>query len=314
MDGFHKNDGVIVLGATNRKQDLDKALLRPGRFDVQVEVPAPDVKGRIELLKFYLKSVAAGDDIDVIKMAKGTTGFTGADIKNVVNQAALRAAIDRSECVNHEHLEIARDKLLMGPERKSRLSDDKVNRVTAYHEGGHTIVAYCTKHSHPLHKVTIMPRAGSLGHTAYIPEDDQYSQSRAQMMAQLDTLMGGRAAEALVFGEEMVTSGASNDLERATDLATAMVKAYGMSERVGLRTFEERSQYGGQDYAPSTREAIDAEINRLLSESYARAVAILKTHEKQHHALADALLLHETLSADDVACVMQGRPIDRDVV
>jgi len=314
MDGFHKNDGVIVLGATNRKQDLDKALLRPGRFDVQVEVPAPDVKGRVELLKFYLKSVAAGDDIDVTKMAKGTTGFTGADIKNVVNQAALRAAIDRSECVNHEHLEIARDKLLMGPERKSRLIDEKVNRVTAYHEGGHTIVAYCTKHSHPLHKVTIMPRAGSLGHTAYIPEDDQYSQSRAQMMAQLDTLMGGRAAEALVFGEEMVTSGASNDLERATDLASAMVKAYGMSERVGLRTFEERSQYGGQDYAPSTREAIDAEINRLLSESYARAVAILKTHEKQHHALADALLLHETLSADDVGCVMQGKPIDRDVV
>jgi len=315
MDGFHKNDGVIVLGATNRKQDLDRALLRPGRFDVQVEVPAPDVKGRAELLNFYLKAVAAGDDIDVAKMAKGTTGFTGADIKNVVNQAALRAAIDQSEFVSHEHLEVARDKLIMGPERKSRLLDEKVNRVTAAHEGGHTVVAYFTEHAYPLHKVTIMPRAGSLGHTAYIPEDDQYSTSRAQMLAQMDTLMGGRAAEALCFGEEMVTSGASNDLERATQIATAMVKAYGMSERVGMRTFEERNEQGGAaEYAATTRECIDGEINRLIKESYERAVAILRTHRKEHQALSDALLTHETLNADEIAAVMQGRLLDKPVL
>jgi ATP-dependent metalloprotease len=283
MDGFHQNEGVIVLGATNRRDDLDQALLRPGRFDVEVVVPTPDFCGRKEIFELYLGKVTS-KNIDIDQLARGTTGFTGADIENMVNQAALRAAIDGADSVNMKHLESARDKVLMGPERKSRLPDEEANKITAYHEGGHAIVAYYTKESHPLHKVTIMPRGPSLGHTAYIPEKERYHITKTQLLAMMDTMMGGRAAEELIFGTEKITSGASSDLKQATSIASHMVKDWGMSEKVGLRTIEGPKGMMAQNETLSaqTIDTIDAEIKKILSDSYERAKVILKLHAKEH--------------------------------
>lgn len=314
MDGFHKNEGVIVLGATNRRDDLDKALLRPGRFDVEVQVPIPDLAGREEIFEYYLGKVKIGDDVDRKVLSRGTTGFTGADIKNVTNQAALRAAADQVDAVSMKHLEAARDKVLMGPEKKSRIPDEEANLITAYHEGGHALVAYYTKDSHPLHKVTIIPRGPSLGHTAYIPAKEQYHLTRSQMLASMDSLMGGRAAEELIFGPELITSGASSDLKQATSIATHMVKDLGMSDIVGLRTFEDNSSQlisTGDSLGHSTKEAIDTEIKKLLQESYERAKAILKAHSKEHKALAEALMKYETLDADDIKAILNGRPVPK---
>ncbi|XP_017839810.1 ATP-dependent zinc metalloprotease YME1L isoform X2 [Drosophila busckii] len=304
MDGFHQNAGVIVLGATNRRDDLDQALLRPGRFDVEVVVSTPDFTGRKEILSLYLEKILH-DDVDLDMLARGTSGFTGADLENMINQAALRAAIDGAETVNMKHLETARDKVLMGPERKARLPDEEANTITAYHEGGHAIVAFYTKESHPLHKVTIMPRGPSLGHTAYIPEKERYHVTKAQLLAMMDTMMGGRAAEEIIFGIEKITSGASSDLKQATAIATHMVKDWGMSEKVGLRTIEAPKGLGASEtLGPNTIEAVDAEIKRILSDSYERAKAILKKHTKEHKALAEALLKYETLDADDIKAIL----------
>lgn len=316
MDGFHKNEGVIVLGATNRRDDLDKALLRPGRFDVEVQVPIPDLAGRKEIFEYYLGKIKMGDDVDKTVLSRGTTGFTGADIKNVTNQAALRAAADQVDSVSMKHLEAARDKVLMGPEKKSRIPDEEANLVTAYHEGGHTLVAYYTKDSQSLHKVTIIPRGPSLGHTAYIPAKEQYHMTRSQMLATMDSLMGGRAAEELIFGNDLLTSGSSSDLKQATSIATHMVKDLGMSDRVGLRTFEDNTGQlinTGDSLGQSTKEAIDMEIKRLLQESYERAKAILKSHSREHKALADALMKYETLDADDIKAILDGRPVAKDL-
>ncbi|EDV56714.1 ATP-dependent zinc metalloprotease YME1 homolog isoform X3 [Drosophila erecta] len=304
MDGFHQNAGVIVLGATNRRDDLDQALLRPGRFDVEVMVSTPDFTGRKEILSLYLTKILH-DEIDLDMLARGTSGFTGADLENMINQAALRAAIDGAETVSMKHLETARDKVLMGPERKARLPDEEANTITAYHEGGHAIVAFYTKESHPLHKVTIMPRGPSLGHTAYIPEKERYHVTKAQLLAMMDTMMGGRAAEELVFGTDKITSGASSDLKQATSIATHMVRDWGMSDKVGLRTIEASKGLGtGDTLGPNTIEAVDAEIKRILSDSYERAKAILRKHTKEHKALAEALLKYETLDADDIKAIL----------
>uniref|UniRef100_A0A6M2DH48 Putative atp-dependent zinc metalloprotease yme1 protein isoform x2 n=1 Tax=Xenopsylla cheopis TaxID=163159 RepID=A0A6M2DH48_XENCH len=313
MDGFHQNEGVIVLGATNRRDDLDQALLRPGRFDVEVSVPTPDYIGRKEILILYLGRVLC-KDIDIELLARGTTGFTGADLENMVNQAALRAAIDGAETVNMKHLESARDKVLMGPERKARLPDEEANRITAYHEGGHAIVAYYTKESHPLHKVTIIPRGPSLGHTAYIPEKERYHVTKAQLLAMMDTMMGGRAAEELIFGPDKVTSGASSDLKQATSIAAHMVKDWGMSEKVGLRTLNNDKPVGPnggmEQLGPHTYEQVDLEIKRIMSESYERAKSILRAHAREHKAIADALLKYETLDADDIKAIMTGERVN----
>lgn len=306
MDGFHQNEGVIVLGATNRRDDLDQALLRPGRFDVEVVVPTPDFCGRKEILNLYLAKVLH-EDIDIDMLARGTTGFTGADLENMINQAALRAAIDGADNVTMKHLEAARDKVLMGPERKSRLPDEEANKITAYHEGGHAIVAYFTKEAHPLHKVTIMPRGPSLGHTAYIPEKERYHVTKAQLLAMMDTMMGGRAAEELIFGPDKITSGASSDLKQATSIASHMVKDWGMSEKVGLRTIEgAKGLVPSENLGPNTVEAVDAEIKKILNDSYERAKSILKAHAKEHKALAEALLKYETLDAEDIKAIMSG--------
>ncbi|KAG8222991.1 hypothetical protein J437_LFUL000699 [Ladona fulva] len=270
MDGFHQNEGVIVLGATNRRDDLDKALLRPGRFDVEVQVPTPDFTGRKEILALYLGKVITCPDVDISLLARGTTGFTGADLENVVNQAALKAAMDGATSVSMSHLENARDKVLMGPERRSRIPDEEANQITAYHEGGHAIVAYYTKEAHPLHKVTIIPRGPSLGHTAYIPEKERYHITKSQLMAMMDTMMGGRAAEELIFGPDKITSGASSDLKQATSIATHMVKQWGMSEKAGLRTIDDSNKnfVAVNDLSPSTSELLDAEIKRILQVMY----------------------------------------------
>lgn len=232
MDGFRQNEGVIVLGATNRRDDLDKALIRPGRFDVEIQVPLPDFEGRKEIIKLYLDKIKYSANVDLDTLARGTTGFTGADLENMINQAALRAAIDGLSSVTMNYIENSRDKVLMGPERKSRIPDEEANKITAYHEAGHVLVAYYTKDSHPLHKVTIIPRGSSLGHTASIPEKEAYHVTKSQMLATMDTLMGGRVAEELIFGPEKITTGASSDLKKATRMATNMVKDWGMSEKV----------------------------------------------------------------------------------
>jgi ATP-dependent metalloprotease len=269
MDGFRQNEGVIVLGATNRREDLDKALLRPGRFDVEVQVPVPDLSGRTDIFDLYLNKITLAETLDLQVLARRTTGFTGADIENMCNQAALRAAIEDQKGVYMRHLENARDKVIMGPERKKRIPDEQANLITAYHEAGHALVAYFTKDSTPLHKVTIVSRGPSLGHTAYIPEKDDYHVTKSQMLATLDSAMGGRVAEELIFGEDKVTSGASSDLKSATQIASLMVKNYGMSSRVGVRTFEKKRELvSGNELSDSTIEAIDGEIKRILQVSY----------------------------------------------
>ncbi|XP_043279017.1 ATP-dependent zinc metalloprotease YME1L [Venturia canescens] len=309
MDGFHQNEGVIVLGATNRRDDLDKALMRPGRFDVEVFVSTPDFIGRKEIISLYTKKILT-KQVDVDYLARCTTGFTGADIENMVNQAALKAAIEGAEFVTMRHLERARDKVILGPEGKGRMPDDEVNRITAYHEGGHALVAFYTKEATPLHKVTIVPRGPSLGHTSFLPEKDVYHVTKAQLMAKMDTMMGGRAAEELIFGPDRVTTGASKDLQDATRIAEEMVKRFGMSDKVGFRFHTDPNQsyrINSPEYSPSTSELIDGEVKRLLQESYERAKNILKTHTKEHKLLADALLKYETLDVEDVNAIVNGK-------
>ncbi|XP_058810059.1 ATP-dependent zinc metalloprotease YME1L [Phymastichus coffea] len=303
MDGFHQNEGVIVLGATNRRQDLDKALLRPGRFDTEIVVNKPDFLGRKEILNLYLNRILT-HDVNADILAKRTIGFTGADIENMINQAALRAAIEGAEYVTMHHLERARDKVIMGPEGKRKVINEEDNHITAYHEAGHALVSYYTKDAVPLHKVTIIPRGQSLGHTSFLPEKDMYHMTKAHMLASMDSCMGGRAAEELIFGQDRITSGASVDFLNATQTAEAMVKTYGMSEKVGFRVHRDMNRSG---YSTSTRELIDNEVKRLLQESYDRAKTILKIHSKEHKLLAEALLKYETLDAEDVKAIINGK-------
>lgn len=316
MDGFTRNEGIIVIAATNRVDDLDKALLRPGRFDVRVTVPKPDLAGRVDIFNFYLSKIVHSGGIDPKVLAKGSTGFTGADIENMVNQAALKAATDNAVEVTMAYLDEARDRVLMGPARTGgRIPDEEANRNTAYHEAGHTLVSLFTKDATPLHKVTIIPRGQSLGHTAMLPEKDSYQLTKAQMLATLDVMMGGRVAEELIFGDDKVTTGAADDLSKATQLAVQMVKVFGMSDKVGLRDFtaedKDSSLVKVSDLSPQTAELIDGEINRVLQESYKRAKTILETKKKEHQLLAEALLEYETLSADEVKRVISGQKIKR---
>lgn len=316
MDGFQQNEGIIVLGATNRRDNLDRALLRPGRFDVEVQVFPPDLKGRCDILEHYLSKVKVAD-VDTDKMARSTTGCTGADLENMVNQAALKAAMDGDSAVTMVHMEFARDKVLMGPAKKTRVPDEETNVLTAYHEAGHTLVAMFTKDATALNKVTIIPRGGSLGHTSFVPDKEQYNMTKSQLLAQMDVSMGGRVAEELVFGPDKVTTGAAADFQQATTIATAMVKRFGMSEKVGVRVFHEEDVDTGLSFlklnevGPATTETVDNEIKRLLQESYERARIVLKAHQSEHKQLAQALLKHETLDVDDVRSIIDGKPLRR---
>jgi len=310
MDGFVSNEGVIVLGATNRSDQLDKALLRPGRFDTSVEVPVPDMAGRLAILGLYLGKIKHDMSIDVDTLAKLTIGMTGAELENMVNMAAVKAAAEAKEWVSMQDLYDAHDKITLGTDKKSKVKDKDDLKVTAYHEAGHTLVAVHTKEATPLHKVTIIARGQTGGHTAFLPKNDQQMQTKAQCLARLDVGMGGRAAEELIFGKDQVTTGASSDLNGATRIAEAMVTSLGMSEKVGLRVLNrnEGESLVPPQYSPAQEELIDSEVNVLLNSSYARAMTILRTHRGELEALANALLKYETLDAEDVKSIIEGNP------
>ncbi|XP_039899869.1 ATP-dependent zinc metalloprotease YME1L1 isoform X2 [Simochromis diagramma] len=305
MDGFKPNEGVIVIGATNFAEALDNALVRPGRFDMQVTVPRPDVKGRTEILNWYLSKIKVDPAVDAEIIARGTVGFSGAELENLVNQAALKAAVDGKEMVTMKDLEFAKDKILMGPERRSVVIDKKNKTITAYHESGHAIVAYYTKDAMPINKATIMPRGPTLGHVSMLPENDRWSETRAQLLAQMDVSMGGRVAEELIFGNDNITTGASSDFDGATKIAKLMVTRFGMSDKLGVMTYGDISKQ-----SPETQAAIEQEVRALLKDSYERAKDILKTYSKEHKKLADALLTYETLDAKEIQMVLEGKSLD----
>lgn len=306
MDGFESNEGVILISATNRPDILDPALLRPGRFDRQVLVPVPDIKGREGILKVHSKKMPIADDVDLSVVARGTPGFTGADLENLVNEAALLAARYDKERLENADFEEAKDKVMMGSERRSMIISDEEKRNTAYHEAGHTLVARILPDTDPIHKVTIIPRGRALGLTQQLPIDEKHTYPRTYLLSNLAVLMGGRAAEELVLDD--MTTGAGNDIERATDMARKMVCEWGMSETVGPLMFgkkEEQIFLGREfaqhrDYSEKTAEAIDNEIRRLVIDAYESAKGILVEHESALHALAESLLEKETLDATDV--------------
>jgi len=303
MDGFVSNEGVIVLGATNRADDLDKALLRPGRFDTQVNVLNPDVRGRIEILELYVSKIKYDDSVNIESLAKRTIGFSGADLQNLVNTAAIRAAIEGKEWVGMAEFELAYDKHTMGTEWKSRVRPQEDLNITAYHEAGHVLVAYFTPAANPLHKVTIVAKGQSGGHTAFVPKDEEWHRTKEQYKAQMDVAMGGRAAEELVFGKDKITGGASSDLESATSISEYMVKKLGMSEKFGLRVMETHRDAPPQ--SQGTKELVDSEIKLMMDDSYKRAVNILTTHRKELNLLAEALLKYETLDAEDIKAIVE---------
>ena len=308
MDGFETNDGVIIIAATNRPDVLDPALLRPGRFDRQVIVPLPDIVGRGKILKIHSKKISTGPDVKLKIVAKGTPGFSGADLANLVNEAALLAARKNKRIVTMQEFEEAKDKVMMGPERKSMVMTEDDKKLTAYHEGGHAIVAINEKASAPIHKATIIPRGRALGVVWTIPERDKYSHSREYLEANISKAMGGRIAEELIFGHDKVTSGASSDIQMATKLAKDMVTKFGMSDQLGPLTYGEnedevflgRSITRHQQMSEETAKKIDTEIKRIVDEGYKKAKKILTEKIDDLHKLAKALLLYETLSGEEI--------------
>jgi cell division protease FtsH len=315
MDGFESNEGVIMIAATNRPDVLDPALLRPGRFDRRVVVPRPDLRGRLAILKVHTRRVPLADDVELEVLARGTPGFVGADLQNLVNEAALLAARREGQKVSMSDFERAKDKVLLGTERRSMIMSDDDKRVTAYHEAGHALVAMVTPKSDPVHKVTIIPRGMALGVTQTLPVEDRYSLTREQMIAMLRHAMGGRAAEEIVFGH--ISTGASNDLQQATRMAHEMVCSYGMSERIGPVSYNDDSGdvFLGRDFATrknySERKAeeIDAEVSRILRESYDEAHATLSERRDVLDRIADALLERETLEAADLKLLLAGQTL-----
>lgn len=296
MDGFEANEGIIVVAATNLPEILDPALTRPGRFDRHVVVTNPDVRGRQEILELYLHNKPVAEDVDVKLLARGTPGFNGADLANLVNMAALKAAVEGTDMISGTQLEFAKDKIVMGTERKSFVQSDESRKLTAYHESGHAVVAFNTAGAHPIHKATITPRGNALGMVSQIPDKDETSVSKIQMLARLDVAMGGRVAEELIFGSEQVTTGARSDLQHATALARHMVSECGMSDSVGPIFIAVDEPRPSQEI----QRNIDAEVVRLLKEAYERVKALLKKHEADLHALANALLEHETLTSKQI--------------
>jgi cell division protease FtsH len=315
MDGFEGNEGVIVIAATNRPDVLDPALLRPGRFDRQVVVPLPDVRGREQILKVHLRKVAAADDVKPSIIARGTPGFSGADLANLVNEAALFAARSNKTQVSMEEMEKAKDKIMMGAERRSMVMSDEDKKLTAYHESGHAIVGRLVPSHDPVYKVSIIPRGQALGVTMFLPEQDRYSLSKQALESQISSLFGGRIAEELVFGLDKVTTGASNDIKRATELARNMVTKWGLSERLGPLMYSEeeeevflgRSITQHKNVSDDTAHTIDEEIRSFIDRNYQRADRLLKENLDKLHIMSDALMKYETIDAEQIDDIMQGK-------
>ena len=315
MDGFEGNEGVIVIAATNRPDVLDPALLRPGRFDRQVVVPLPDIRGREQILKVHMRKVAVGDDIKPNILARGTPGFSGADLANLINEAALFAARGNKKLVDMEDFERAKDKIMMGAERRSMVMSEDEKKLTAFHEAGHAIVGRSLPGHDPVYKVSIIPRGRALGVTMFLPEEDRLSYSKSFLDAQMCSLYGGRIAEELIFGKDAVTTGASNDIERATALARSMVTKWGLSDKLGPLTYAEdegevflgHSVSKTQSISNATAKVIDEEIRKISDESYQRSEIILKDNIDKLHLMADALMKYETIDADQITDIMEGR-------
>ena len=318
MDGFDANENVILIAATNRPDVLDPALLRPGRFDRQVTVSNPDIKGREEILKVHVKKVPLAKDVNLSVIARGTPGFSGADLANLVNEAALLAARKNKRKVTSKDFDEAKDKVLMGNERKSMAMDEKEKTLTAYHEAGHAICGLFTDGADPIHKATIIPRGRALGMVQYLPEKDRYSFTRQQMLARLVSVMGGRAAEEIKFGYNDVTSGASSDIAAATNLARSMVTEWGMSDTLGPVLYAEnsgevflgKSVTQNKNMSEETARLVDTEIKRLVTEGHDKAVTLLKEKSKEWELLAQALMEYETLTGEDIQAVIKGEKID----
>jgi cell division protease FtsH len=315
MDGFEGNEGVIVIAATNRPDVLDPALLRPGRFDRQVVVPLPDVRGREQILKVHMRKVPVADSVNPAIIARGTPGFSGADLANLVNEAALFAARANKRLVDMEDLEKAKDKIMMGAERKSMVMSEDEKKLTAFHESGHAIVGRLLPTHDPVYKVSIIPRGRALGVTMFLPEEDRYSFSKQHLESQISSLFGGRIAEELVFGPEKVTTGASNDIQRATDLARNMVTKWGLSERLGPLTYSEQEEeiFLGHSVAQhknvsdETAHVIDEEIRAIIDRTYKRAEELLKSNTDKLHLMAEALIKYETIDSDQIDDIMAGK-------
>lgn len=306
MDGFSANEGIIMIAATNRPDILDPALLRPGRFDRQIVVDRPDIKGRTEILKVHCKGKPVGQDVSLDVIAQRTPGFTGADLSNLVNEAALLTARRDKKVINMPEMEEAAERVIMGPERKSRVISDKEKRLTAYHEGGHTIVGMLLEHTDPVHKVTIIPRGRAGGYTLSLPKEDKYYATRSEMLDELKVLLGGRVAEALVLKE--ISSGASNDLQRATQLARQMICEYGMSENIGPVTFGHRQDQvflgrdiaRDKDYSEEVAAEIDKEVRAFIEDAYAATEKLLSENLDKLHVIAKALMERETLEEEEI--------------
>ncbi|MEM6640521.1 MAG: ATP-dependent zinc metalloprotease FtsH [Pseudomonadota bacterium] len=312
MDGFEGNEGIIVIAATNRPDVLDKALLRPGRFDRQVVVPLPDVRGRELILKVHMRKVPVDDDVQPQIIARGTPGFSGADLANLVNEAALFAARANKRTVTMDDFEMAKDKIMMGAERRSMVMTEEEKLVTAYHEAGHAIVGLNVPEHDPVYKVTIIPRGRALGVTMFLPEEDRLSLSKQHLESNISTLYGGRIAEALIFGEERVTTGASNDIERASEIARNMVSKWGLSDEMGpLAYTKDDAMYGDQiTIAGQTRQKLDSEVRTLIDDNYKRAQRILEGHMDELHLMAKALIKYETIDDKQIAQIMKGEEPD----
>ncbi len=320
MDGFEANEGVILIAATNRPDVLDPALLRPGRFDRQVVVPNPDVVGREKILKVHMRKVPLASDVDPRIIARGTPGFSGADLANLVNEAALMAARRGKRSVAMSEFEQAKDKVMMGAERRSMVMTEEEKTLTAYHEAGHAMCMLYAEAHEPLHKVTIIPRGRALGVTMFLPERDKYSQSKQEIKAMMTSLFGGRVAEELIFGEDKVTTGAADDIRRATSLARRMVTEFGFSDKLGPLRYAENEEevFLGhsvtqrKNVSDATAKVIDDEIRRIVDEGERTAREILTAHLDELHLLAKGLLEYETLSADEIRRVIKGERIVRD--
>ena len=320
MDGFEANEGIILIAATNRPDVLDPALLRPGRFDRQVVVPNPDIVGRERILRVHMRNVPLAADVDVRTVARGTPGFSGADLMNLVNEAALMAARKNRRMVTMRDFEDAKDKVMMGAERKSMVMTEDEKRMTAYHEGGHAIVALSVPNTDPVHKATIIPRGRALGMVMQLPERDKLSMSYEQMTSRLAILMGGRVSEEIIFGKEKVTSGASSDIDQATKLARAMVTKWGYSDQLGVVSYGENQEevFLGhsvsrtQNISEETARVIDSEVKRLVQAGYEEAKRIITERIEDLHTLAKSLLEYETLSGEEIRNALKGVPPSRD--